>query len=237
MLDRTCLSYWFPLIQAAGLPVPRTEIVETECELLRLVDGKTPEGYPVFRAELYAAAERIGYPCFLRTGHTSNKHEWRDSCHVQHVRDMERHVFNLIEFSAICDFIGLPSNVWVVRELIPTTPAFHAFRGMPIVREFRLFTKDNKAICLHPYWPDHSIRQPTDEDWKSRLAAMSKITASRADRLKGMAENAAKATGHGDWSVDFLQDSNGKWWLTDMAEADRSWHWPDCEFNSEKPSA
>lgn len=231
----TCLSYWFPLIQAAGLPVPRTEIVRTDCELLRLAGSETPEGCTAFLAELYAAAERIGYPCFLRTGQTSNKHEWRDSCHLLKADNLEQHVYNLVVFSEICDCFGIPSNVWVVRELISTTPAFHAFRDMPIVREFRVFTKDNKAICIHPYWPEYSIRQPNDEDWKGRLAVMSDITPTSAGRLGAMAENAAKATEHGDWSVDFLQDSTGNWWLTDMAEADKSWHWPGCQFSNTEP--
>jgi hypothetical protein len=32
--DKTCLSYWFPKIEAAGLPVPKTKIVSfTDYEL------------------------------------------------------------------------------------------------------------------------------------------------------------------------------------------------------------
>lgn len=236
--DITCLSYWFPLIQAAGLPVPRTEIVETDCELLRLVDGVNPDGYREFLKMLELAAMRIGYPCFLRTGQTSNKHQWQDSCHLLQERDLGRHVFNLVEFSAICDFMGLPSNVWVVREMISTTPAFHAFRGMPIVREFRVFTKDYNPICLHPYWPSRAIRQPSVSDWLGRLAVMSELDEWTAGALRVMAVEAATATGHGDWSVDFLEDNDGNWWLTDMAEADRSWHWPGCKFsNTEAPKA
>ena len=39
-----CLSYWFPLIERAGLPVPKTEIVHS-CELVGLLDGEKPDGF------------------------------------------------------------------------------------------------------------------------------------------------------------------------------------------------
>ncbi len=42
--DRTALSYWFPLIEAAGIPVPRTRIVRMPKEAQEAIwsafDGK-----------------------------------------------------------------------------------------------------------------------------------------------------------------------------------------------------
>ena len=229
MSNRNCLSYWFPRIQAAGLPVPRTEIVETNCELPRLCDGTTPEGYHTFFRSVWKAARRIGYPCFLRTGHTSGKHDWKDTCYVPSTEDLGQHIFNLVEFSECCCLEGLPYDVWVVRELIDTRPAFVAFSGMPIAREFRIFTRDNEPVCIHPYWPKDTIQRPTTDDWVERLAEMSEIDEATAGRLKAMARTASLATDYGDWSVDFLEDVDGNWWLIDMTEAARSWHWPECE--------
>ncbi len=232
MSNRNCLSYWFPRIQAAGLPVPRTEIVTADCELLRLYDGTTPEGYHTFFQSVWKAARRIGYPCFLRTGHTSGKHDWKDTCYVQAMEDLGRHIFNLVEFSECCDLMGLPTDVWVIREMISTSPAFVAFGGMPIAREFRIFTRDNEPVCIHPYWPKDTIQRPTTDDWAERLAEMSEIDEATAGRLKAMARTASLATDYGDWSVDFLEDTDGNWWLIDMAVAAGSWHWPDCEFKA-----
>ncbi len=230
IIDRTCLSYWFPLIRDAGVRVPKTEIVTTDCEVWRLACGNTaPDGYAKFMAELREAASSIGYPCFLRTGHTSNKHDWTRTCYLESDGNLPHHVCELAEFSECCDLVGLPTNVWVVRELIPTTPAFHAFRGMPIVREFRVFTKDYKAVCMHPYWPQDAIRNPDAVDWAAKLAIMSTIGTDTKLLLMAGAEEAAKATSHGDWSVDLLQDSSKGWWLTDMAEAERSFHHPECK--------
>ncbi len=421
--NRTCLSYWFPLIEAAGLPVPRTEIVRTSCELMSLLDGETPDGFVRFRKDLMAAALYTGLPCFLRTGFTSHKHQWRDTCYLSCEEDLDRHVFKLIEFSAMCDFMGLATDVWAVREMIPTTPAFVAFQGMPIVREFRVFTRDNRVSCIHFYWPffrpwvasviegpnlrdkliaflrrcwanspdttscndlpipaslsnyagvvddvlvssnffaqfddqfglaflEPQVRQQEcryigglltrntpipqwlsvrcagwdesqgwpaegvlqesnalfmdlldldegDErlgalfelfsglldldakaavsieqssticengwlvfhglhdtitgectqvvatffqecpvasggayNWRSSSQQMAILSPAERARICEMAEEAAQATDYGDWSIDFLEDSSGNWWLTDMAEAARSWHWPGCE--------
>ena len=228
--DLTCLSYWFPLIRDAGLPVPETVIIKTDCQLGKLLYNEATDGSLELLTEIRAAARQIGFPVFLRTGHTSNKHYWKDTCFVAHETDIAQHVYDLVEFSEMCCLMGLPTNVWVVRKMLTTAPAFVAFEGMPIVREFRVFTRKFQPLCIHPYWPQSSIIKPTHTDWKKRLAEMSVISGAEAEWLRLMAVEAVLATEHGDWSVDFLQDAEGKWWLTDMAEADKAYHWPECKF-------
>ena len=87
-LDRTCLSYWFPRLAATGVSVPRTEIVRTNVVLGHLLDGKEPEGFAGFLEDVGSACERIGYPCFFRTGQTSAKHYWKDTCHLTKPSDL-----------------------------------------------------------------------------------------------------------------------------------------------------
>jgi len=62
-VDPTCLSYWFPKIHAAGLPVPRTKIVtmdvgDTRRDMFEVFDGK-PMGPAAVKwmAEFKATAE------------------------------------------------------------------------------------------------------------------------------------------------------------------------------------
>lgn len=55
-----CLSYWFPLLDQAGLPVPRTIIVrasrEAHRDLYHLLDGRpVTDASLAFRNELAAA--------------------------------------------------------------------------------------------------------------------------------------------------------------------------------------
>lgn len=229
--DRTCLSYWFPLIEAAGLPVPETRIVRTDVDLSLLLDGEGPAGFEAFLSDLGNAARNIGYPCFLRTGLGSGKHDWLDTCYLTDPNALGQHVYNLVEWSHCADFMGLNHDVWVVRALIPTEPLFTAFyREFPVTREFRVFvgdiTSDGEFPCaVFPYWPEGSIAQspPTDcPDWPERLAEASRLSGEERDQLIFLAGWAADAVGGGYWSADFLQDKNGNWWLTDMADGDRS---------------
>ena len=236
-MNRNCLSYWFPKIEAAGLPVPETRIVvypiKGEDGLFALLDGKIPSGWEPFLENLRIAIHAIGgVPCFLRTGQTSGKHYWIKTCYLADLADLGQHIYELVEFSECCNFIGLPHDVWVVRKLLNTAPIFKAFRGFPVVREFRAFVDSGKLACVHPYWPADSIEDHTEEvDWQSKLSLASELGTDR-DAVGDLAIRAG-AVLPGAWSVDLLQDATGKWWVTDCADAGCSFHWEGCE-NKEK---
>jgi hypothetical protein len=55
-------------------------------------------------------------------------------------------------------------------------------------------------------------------------------------RINGSEPNTfAKAAGcavGGAWSVDILETKRG-WFVTDMAEASKSFHWPECPYAGE----
>jgi hypothetical protein len=231
----SALSYWFPRLEAAGVPAPRTVIVQMseaaqEC-MFAALDGKdgTDEQTAAFRAfcdEIRAAGHQLGWPCFLRTDHTSGKHEWRNTCHLPGPEAVEQHVFAIIEYSELRDIAGeLPWRTWAVREMLPTMPlgTCPRYGDMPVCREFRYFVEDGVVACVHPYWPisalveggadqnldcDALCQQPTDCD------------------LKHLAEIAGRAL-PGAWSIDVLGTRRG-WYVCDCAEADKSWHWPGC---------
>lgn len=246
--DLMCLSHWFPIVEASRVvQVPRT--LWKRFKFGRpawdaLFDGKPADDS---LKDLYRwideAAEQVGgYPVFLRTGQTSAKHSWKDSCHLQTKVDIAQHVHNIVEFSECADMMGLPWDVWAVREMLPTEPIFHAFYGwMPIVREFRFFTKGGKVQCWHPYWPEavfieHAIspgKHPVPPpDWKQKLASISTFKDLPYEAtLTGWSEQIASLDGlrEHDWSIDWLH-TNDSWFMTDMALAHRSWHHPDCEF-------
>ena len=231
-LGSNCITYWLPPLISAGLPVPKTKIIKTSSPLIMLIDDKKPEGWESFLDELLAAMRVIGTPCFLRTGHGSAKHEWKRTCYIAKpdVDKVARHVCRLVEWSELTSIMGLPTDVWAVRELLPTTPSFHAFSGeMPIVREFRFFVEDAKVICGHPYWPPDSIHNASRDDWQSRLADMNLLADEDEHyHLFSLASRAGEAVG-GSWSVDMIQTTRG-WFITDMALAEQSYHWPGCRF-------
>lgn len=231
--DRSCLSYWFPRLQESGIPVPKTWTIKTAVDINGFVcrmddgDASPPDGFQELIQELKDAAAQAGTPCFLRTGQTSGKHEWRKTCFVSYPDTINRNVMALAEFSILADFMGLSLDVWVVREFIRLQVAFRAFDGMPVAREFRAFMRNGQLICVHPYWPPKSIRNPDMDDWEPRLARMSRITP-EVDRQIRSAISEIAPQFDGSWSVDLCPDIDGRWLVTDMAEMDRSFHWPDC---------
>lgn len=226
------LAYWFPRIEAAGLPVPKTRLVSTNVDLMSLLDGVEPEDFNVFEAYLRAAAEEIGYPCFLRTGHTSGKHDWRDTCYVPNAEALGRHIVALVEASALAGIMGLPTDTWAVRELIPNVPLFTLddYCGMPFVPEWRLFANETDLVHWQPYWPLDAIEEgrPSAPNWREIVSDFF-VAASTDQTLRDlslMAVRAAQACDGGLWSVDFLWSAvTGTWWLTDMADGDRSFRY------------
>ena len=242
MNNRNCLSYWFPRLEAAGLPVPKTRIITTGADLMAMLDGKMPLGLDDLVERIRQAALDLGgFPVFLRTGQTSNKHHWKDTCFLASEQDIEQHVFNLVEFSEMCDIFGIPYDVWVVRELLPVEPVcvLPAYRDMPAVREFRCFVADGEVQCVHPYWPREAVahgfpRIPTD-DWADDTRALPEnfdalyamLCKPPGWQVGQLARRAGRAVG-GEWSVDVLWTTRG-WYITDMAVAADSYHWEDCK--------
>lgn len=239
MSDKNDLAYWFPIIKSAGLPVPETKIITTDVDLAVILDGKLPKRFYTLVAEIKSAADAIGYPCFLRTGHGSGKHDWQETCYLTNQWDIVPHIGSLVEWSHAVDMFGLPTNTWVVRQLIPTAPLFYAFWGnMPITREFRLFVRDGIVETWQPYWPPDSLDGEVHNcpDWREVLKQASRLSLAEYNVLEPMTLAAGLALG-GYWAVDWLQAADGSWWLTDMAEGDRSFRWnPATGESNHQPS-
>jgi hypothetical protein len=247
--SRNCLADWFPRLQAAGVPVPRTEIVRWAGQpeaLADLLDGKEPKGFKGFVAALTIAAAKVGGPpAFLRTGQGSGKHSWASTCHVTDLAKLPDHVERLVEWSHMVSFLGaLPFDVWAVRELLPTTPRvlLPSYDGFPLVREARGFVGNGEVKCVHPYWPADAIRQGfpmkaggLDDPFEYDVPADFEVVVRWATDLDAfppgwrelLGRVAAAFAGDGTWSVDVLLTDKG-YYVTDMAEAERSYHWPGC---------
>ena len=230
-IDPTCMSYWLPRLEAADLPVPRTILVPMPrwayADMFNVFDGKPLEGPAnAFLRELGAAATEIGYPAFLRTGMTSGKHSWSRTCYLTDPARLLEHVANLVEFSECVSFVGLSCEWWAVRELLPTMPraVCPRYEGMPVCREFRCFVADGEVRCMHPYWPAEALEWGGVEDPEAVATRLAQCPDERD--VRALAARAGAAVG-GAWSVDVLE-TRREWFVTDMAEAGNSWHWPGC---------
>jgi len=235
-IDRNCLSYWFPVLEKAGVPVPRTEIVKTDIRLIELCDGTTPDGFDAFYDELLDAINRIGGngPWFFRTGQGSGKHEWKRTCFLTGLSDLQRHIAALVEWSEMVDFLGLRTDCWVVREMLPTKPVavLDRYGNFPLVKEVRGFIGDGKILCVHPYWPQGAVREGNasrDDDLSDMWFRAALPTEDDERACRKILQIVADAfNGDGSWSIDVLATASGEWFVTDMADAGRSFHWPEC---------
>ena len=227
--SKGCLSNWFPVIEAAGLPVPKTRIIKTDIDLVELCDGRIPSGFTAFLNELIDAALDVGVPAFLRTGQTSGKHAWKHTCYLDDLENLEDRVFHLVKYSHIVDLLGLDTSVWAVREMLPVVPAFYAFTGlMPITKERRYFVEGERVLCRHAYWPQEAFEDQytSVEHWKMILDAINTEEPAEVELLSERTRKAGRAI-EGAWSVDWLWTKRG-WVLIDCAPAEHSWHWPGC---------
>ena len=142
-------------------------------------------------------------------------------------------VFRTFEESCLKD-ISADTQAFMVREYLSIPATFTAFGGLPIGREWRFFADQQGILCSHFYWPSDAFdRQPgLPASWRTDLASTSsRLSQYDQASLSEMAARAACTIGYGAWSVDFALDANGKWWLIDMATAERSWH-PKCRVHT-----
>lgn len=234
-LNRNRLSWWLPRVPL-DIAVPETRVVTyTGNEnLVCLLDGKIPDGFDDLCDRLVEIGHEFGWPIFLRTDYLSGKHGWKDTCCVSRPKDIGGHIEQLVDHSLMADMETFPTDLWVVRKMIPTSPAFTAFPGeMPIVKERRYFVQDSKVICHHPYWPENAFndRRVNCDDWRERLSEINKETHAEIRTLSQLSSKVGAAIG-GAWSIDWLwSEDESRWYLIDMAEAESSYHCPECKFS------
>jgi hypothetical protein len=229
--SKTDLSYWFPLIEVAGIPVPKTKIISITESAKKMIwglfDGQDVGTFddPFFQ-QIKEAATEMGFPCFLRTDDTSGKHSWKETCFLPNAEAIPAHVAAIAEFSECADMLGLPWDTWAVREMLPTMPYGNcpSYGNMPVCKEFRFFVKDGKVTCWHPYWPLSALR---DGGWAGEDISYNELChLHNENELILLAERTGAVLGDA-WSIDILETERG-WFVTDLAEAHKSYHWEGC---------
>lgn len=218
----TDLAFWYPILKSLGIPTPETYIIKNDIMLFPLMDWIRPEWLDRLVDSIDYYAQKVWYPCFLRTWHTSNKHDWKDSCFLKSKEDIVSHLASLQELSVMADMrCPWPMDTIVVRKIIDTVPVFYCFNEMPITKEVRIFIKDWAIESIHPYWPleafDWMIENPEEN-----VAKLNVFTDSDREFFDAIWTFLSKRF-NGYWSVDFLQDKSWRWVCIDMAVGDNSY--------------
>ena len=224
---KTSMLYWWPKVKDLQIPTPRTEVIKIPYEhLIKILDGKMiPKRY---MNKVVEAGEALGYPLFMRTDMGSAKHSWERTCFVSSQKELNKHIWALIDETLAAGMFGeLDPNALVFRELLQLNSSFTAFSGLPISAERRYFVRDGEVESHHHYWIQDAIektwKQPSEPEWRKRLALLNKETLDEVRLLTPYASSIGKTLG-GYWSVDFEEDKDGTWYFIDMAEGEKSWH-------------
>jgi len=156
--DPNSALIWFPPIQAAGLPVPRTMFVEYEpMSLWPICDGQEPRAdFPI--EKLKETAALMGYPLFVRTDLASAKHDGPKSYRANSEADLLRCLGRTFEDNACKDIVDF-TRCWMLREFLTIGHSFTAFGGLPIGREWRFFADQDGLKCHHFYWPEEAFEK------------------------------------------------------------------------------
>lgn len=225
-MNHNSMFYWWPLIKDLPIFKPKTLMVPFEGEYsTKIFDGEDDPVFDQYVKKLKIKARKIGYPLFMRADETSNKHEWNRSCYVISEDQIASHLLNILEMIEMQFTLGFRGVA--LREFLDLDSRFTAFNGMPVACERRLFVRDGKLECNHPYWPPASIRRPSIKDWQQILKELQTISFPEELLLERLGTRVGRKVG-GYWSIDFCRHRNGRWFLTDMALGDDSYHWGTC---------
>lgn len=235
--SKTNLSWWFPKLVAAKLPVPRTRFVSFgDCKPFAesFFDGTFHKIIDHLFSVLEAFGDEMGWPCFLRTGYFSGKHDWKKTCFVENKEALRQNVPWLAQMQEMVWLMepdGL--STWVIRELLETEPVFHCetWGDFPVTREFRVFVSGGEVKYHNPYWPEDAVKDggPTTENWKESLERISLLDGEEQREIYDLASAAGGAVG-GNWSVDIIETKNNGWFVTDMAVAEKSFGFDPDKF-------
>lgn len=173
---------------------------------------------------------------FLKTGSNAGKHSWSHTCLIKRefgADELEWLLYSQIEEQYMS---GRGTTVidFVFRQMIPTNHVFTAFgKGLPINPEVRVFYVNGKVEYLHPYWPPSAIRT-SERNWEHKLQKMNQDIWKQRELLSQMGQQVGEKLKsiYPNWSIDFLQDSKGKWWLIDVGEAEKSFRWDNFIENN-----
>jgi len=221
-MNPTSLEEWYPCI-LSDVPQPETIIIPfSHKDCIRLL---SPEYWTVGKKirAIHQAAVDVGYPCFMRTAYYSAKFDG-----VCIVRTQDDLFNNLVKLVASSFEEEKPVEAICIRKFIKSNGTEKLMNGLPVGSERRYFIIEDVIYKGMPYWNNMSVNDGTYIIPTYYLNAINTITQEEEDLLNKYTDNVRLCMklprlDTVDWSVDYMKDINGKWWLIDMGEAYKSW--------------
>ena len=250
-------SFWYPKIKYCGIPSPLTyytflpstkeepeyarRLYEAFCMENPKEDEAVVKAYLEERVIPRLEEMKLTGHVFVKNARFSNKFNANGTCNLYGLHELYRAII-LINYEAMrCGAEGIDEIV--VRQFIErdskNTPCI--YNGLPLRPEFRVFYDFDirKPIFTVNYWNydyvyphlydatdkiifDHE-RERIERAYVQNEDYVQRLVAEAMQNVQGLT---------GQWSVDIMLDERGKFWLNDMAIAQRSAYWemrPDKE--------
>lgn len=138
------------------------------------------------------------------------------------------------EYRVFVEFVK-PKDDESVDENDVSSPENNLEKTKRIIKPFTF--PEPRIEHVQAYWPAMAFERGEgrddyahDPDWRVKLAEMNAITREELDAICDLALRASQpfAVVETSWSIDILQDTDGKWWVTDMALASSSHRHEAC---------
>ena len=246
-------SYWYPKIQSCRdceyIGIPVSKVVKVPEEIFDNFGMDVPncrENIKEFvRTDVVPAlrefmeTNNLNFPIFVKNGCFSNKFDFNNSCILQS-DDLDKitdHIINIQYTALMLDAGGYFELVF--REYIPffgdCMPTI--YNGMILRPEIRVFYDfdTRKILYMVNYWDKEycleKIRGHNEKDGEMFEEFSDFIEKEYLDKsrvLRKIIEDdhiLDNVDLKGQWSIDFLMNSNIKAWLIDMAVAQQSAYW------------
>lgn len=227
-------KFWFPKITLAShwlaTWLPKTVLIDYDEEALApSLMGQYSKEYERLYYVVERAASEFDGPVFIRTDLTSAKHSGIDAYKVSKYDALNHALLTTLSHAQLKSYHSkIKSSAIMVRQWINVKHDRTAFNGLPIGNEWRVFADNRDVRCVHRYWPKEALEGHMDDKMPTSAKEWSQLWI-RTDLLDDAVQAAKAATPEWpgeQWSVDFVEDVNGKFWLIDMATAENSYHAP-----------
>lgn len=145
------------------------------------------------------AANRLGYPVFLKGAVKSNKEQGWAACVAGDAGAIERLTTEMLERTARA------RGRVIVRQIAALRQSGAAPGGFPLGREYRVFLYQNQVLARGYYWDEHADPFP--------------LTPEDAGAINRLAVTAAQRVGVPFIAVDIAQLVDGSWIVIEVGDA------------------
>lgn len=203
--ERIRLDYWQPRLEDLGIPTLETHIFELE---------EQDEGMPEWDTDgIREVVEALGGEAHIRSMYKSAIHLPKEGGYIATPDNdhIDRTIAELLSQHVMGQLKH--GGAIAVREWLDLN--FCNYARDPLHPEVRTFIEDGEVKYMFPRMKKDDFVKPAGGEglWETALEFID----NNADQIKKWAYEAAQEFDEAPFSLDFVMDTNGDWYATDMA--------------------